>query len=213
MTTLVIIAKECLPGRVKTRLHPGVSYEQAAELAAASLADTLQVGTELPAERRILAFDGVVPPHGSHAFEVVPQSVGDLDARLAAIFDAAEGPTLLIGMDTPQVLPADLAELFPWPDDTDFAFGPARDGGFWALGMREPRGDLVRGVPMSRDDTGVRQLERLRSAGGTIRMLRPMTDVDTIVEAHAVAASAPETRFARTLDRTLQLRQLIGADA
>jgi glycosyltransferase A (GT-A) superfamily protein (DUF2064 family) len=213
MTTLVIIAKECLPGRVKTRLHPAVSYEQAAELAAASLADTLARGTEMPAERRILAFDGLVPPPDSQAYVVVPQSAGELDARLAAIFDAAEGPTLLIGMDTPQLRAADLAMLFPWPDDADFAFGPARDGGFWALGMREPRGELIRGVPMSRDDTGVRQLERLRSTGGTIRMLPPLTDVDTIVEAHAVAASAPDTRFARTLDRTLRLRQLLGAVA
>ena len=213
MTTLVIIAKECLPGRVKTRLHPAVSYEQAAELAAASLADTLQVGTELPAERRILAFDGLVPPAGSHDFEVIPQSAGDLDARLAAIFDAATEPTLLVGMDTPQLLSGHLAELFPWPEDVDFAFGPARDGGFWSLGMREPRGDLIRGVPMSRDDTGVRQLERLMGTGGTIRMLPPMTDVDTIVEAHAVAALAPDTRFARTLDRTLRLRELMGAVA
>jgi glycosyltransferase A (GT-A) superfamily protein (DUF2064 family) len=116
-------------------------------------------------------------------------------------------------MDTPQLRVADLADLFPWPDDTDFAFGPARDGGFWALGMREPRGDLIRGVPMSRDDTGVRQLERLMTAGGTIRMLPPLTDVDTIVEAHAVAALAPDTRFARTLGRTLQLRELMGAVA
>jgi glycosyltransferase A (GT-A) superfamily protein (DUF2064 family) len=213
MTTLVIIAKECLPGRVKTRLHPAVSYEQAAELAAASLADTLAVGAELVAERRILAFDGLVPPPDSHAFEVIPQSIGDLDARLAAVFDAATGPTLLIGMDTPQLRIADLADLFPWPDDADFAFGPARDGGFWSLGMREPRGDLIRGISMSRDDTGVRQLERLMNAGGAIRMLPPLTDVDTIVEAHAVAASAPDTRFARTLERTLQVRELLGAVA
>lgn len=213
MTTLVIIAKECLPGRVKTRLHPALSYEQAAELAAASLADTLAIGTAAPAERRILAFDGLVPPPDSEAFEVIPQTIGELDERLAAIFDAADGPTLLIGMDTPQLRLADLAALLPWPDGADFAFGPARDGGFWALGMREPRGELIRGVPMSRDDTGVRQLERLQAVGGSIRMLRPLTDVDTIVEAHAVAASAPDTRFARTLDRTLRLRQPLGAVA
>ncbi len=213
MTTLVIIAKECLPGRVKTRLHPAVSYEQAAELAAASLADTLEVGAALSAERRILAFDGLVPPPDSKAFEVIPQSAGDLDARLAAVFDAATGPLLLVGMDTPQLRATDLAEFFPWPDDADFAFGPACDGGFWALGMREPRGDLIRGVPMSRDDTGVRQLERLTNAGGTIRMLPQLTDVDTIVEAHAVAALAPDTRFARTLSRTLQVRELMGAAA
>jgi glycosyltransferase A (GT-A) superfamily protein (DUF2064 family) len=211
MTTLVIIAKECLPGRVKTRLHPAVSYEQAAELAAASLADTLAVGVELAAERRILAFDGAFAPPDSERYELIPQADGALDARLADVFDAAEGPTILVGMDTPQLRAAELAAFFPWPDDTDFAFGPANDGGFWCIGMREPRGDLIRGVPMSRDDTGTRQLARLTATGGAIRMLPPLTDVDTIVEAHAVAALAPETRFARTLERALQVRPLTGA--
>lgn len=213
MTTLVVIAKECLPGRVKTRLHPAVSLEQAAELAAASLADTLATGLEVDADRRILAFDGDIAPAGSERYEIVPQTAGGLDERLAAIFDTISGPTVLIGMDTPQLRADDLAGFFPWPDDADFVFGPACDGGFWSIGMRDPRGDLIRGVPMSRDDTGVRQLARLSEAGGAIRMLPPLTDVDTIVEAHAVAALAPHTRFARTLDRTLRVRELLGAAA
>jgi glycosyltransferase A (GT-A) superfamily protein (DUF2064 family) len=213
MTTLVIIAKECLPGRVKTRLHPDVSFEQAAALAAASLADTLAVGAELAADRRILAYDGIVPPPDSQLFEVLPQSSGDLDERLATVFDALTGPTFLVGMDTPQLRAADLASLFPWPADTDFAFGAAHDGGFWSLGMREPRGDLIRGIPMSRDDTGARQLERLRATGGRIRMLPPLTDIDTISEARAVADLAPTTRFAHSFARVLRERQLVGADA
>jgi glycosyltransferase A (GT-A) superfamily protein (DUF2064 family) len=213
MTTLVIIAKECLPGHVKTRLHPDVSYEQAAELAAASLADTLAVGTQLAAERRVLAFDGLIAPPDSQQYDVVPQTGGELDERLAAVFDAAEGPTILVGMDTPQLRAADLAAFFPWPDDADFVFGPARDGGFWCLGMREPHGELIRGVPMSRDDTGAQQLARLSWAGGAIRMLPELIDVDTIVEARTVAALAPDSRFARTFERTLRLQQLIGASA
>jgi glycosyltransferase A (GT-A) superfamily protein (DUF2064 family) len=209
MTTLVIIAKECLPGRVKTRLHPALSFEQAAEVAAASLDDTFAALAQLPADRRILAFDGIVPPEGSEPYDVIPQSRGGLDERLAAVFDSAEGPTLLVGMDTPQLRAEDLAPFFPWPEDgeevgADFVFGPAVDGGFWCLGMREPRGDLIRGVPMSRDDTGVQQLRRLCATGGDIRMLPPLIDVDTIVEARAVAALAPDTRFAHAL-RGMQL--------
>ena len=62
MTTLIVIAKECLPGRVKTRLHPPLSLEQAARLAAASLDDTFAAVAALPATRRVLAFDGTVVP-------------------------------------------------------------------------------------------------------------------------------------------------------
>lgn len=200
MTTLVLIAKEPLPGKVKTRLTPALTPEQAAELAAACISDTIAAIAELPADRRVLAFDGDVIPVGAENYDVLPQSEGTLDQRLGAIFDSIAGPIVLIGMDTPQISAADLAPAFVgWPDGIDAWFGPASDGGFWALGMREPNGDLIRGVPMSQDDTGARQLERLHSAGLRIGMLPELLDVDTIADAHTVAEIAPHTAFARTL--------------
>jgi glycosyltransferase A (GT-A) superfamily protein (DUF2064 family) len=199
MTTLIVIAKETIPGKVKTRLHPPLSLEQAAILAAASISDTLAAVEPLDASRRILLFDGVKPPIGSAAYDLVAQVDGDLDERLAAIFDEVTGPALLIGMDTPQITLADLAEAFPWPDDIDAFFGPANDGGFWALGLAEPRGDLIRGVPMSRDDTGRIQLQRLFDAGLRVKLLPTITDVDTIDDAHAAAEIAPHTLFASML--------------
>ena len=210
MTALVVIAKECLPGRVKTRLHPALSFEQAAELAAASLDDTLTAALALPASRRILAFDGVTPPRAAAEFEILPQVAGGLDERLAAIFDELDEPTVLIGMDTPQVTCDLLAPVFAdWSDDTDAWLGLADDGGFCALALAAPRGgahrgrfrrgDLIRGVPMSMDDTGARQLDRLQEAGLGVRHLPVLTDVDTIADAHTVAALVPAGRFARTL--------------
>lgn len=200
MTTLVLIAKEPLPGRVKTRLHPPLSLEQAATLAAAAIDDTLAALSALPATRRILLFEGERLPPRSEEYEVVGQATGGLDQRLGAIFDACSGPTLLVGMDTPQLTAADLSPAFDdWPPDVDAWFGPAADGGFWALGMREPRGDLIRGVPMSRGDTGAVQRERLRTAGLRVSTLPVLTDVDTIDSAREVAALAPRTLFARTL--------------
>ncbi|MGO4784807.1 TIGR04282 family arsenosugar biosynthesis glycosyltransferase [Cryobacterium sp. W22_MBD10_FK3] len=200
MTTLIVIAKECLPGKVKTRLHPPLSLEQAAELAAASLHDTLAAVAGLPATRRVLAFDGVVAPAAAAGYDIVPQVTGGLDERLGAIFDGCTEPAVLIGMDTPQVSAAVLAPLFEaWPDDVDAWFGPAADGGFWALALRHPDGDLLRGVPMSESFTGAHQLARLRAAGLRVRMLPTLTDVDHIEDALQVAALAPTGRFAATL--------------
>lgn len=197
MTTLIVIAKEPLPGKAKTRLHPPFSLEQAAALAAASIDDTLAALAGLPASRRILLFDGDRPPASAGGYEIVPQSDGDLDERLAAGFDAISGPAVLVGMDTPQLRAADLAPAFDENADVDAWFGPADDGGFWALGLREPRGDLIRGVPMSRDDTGALQLARLHDAGLRVGMLRELTDVDTVDDARRVADVAPATAFAR----------------
>ncbi len=200
MTTIIVIAKETVPGRVKTRLHPPLSFEQAAELAAASLADTLAVVAALPASRRILAFDGNLLPLGSESFEVIHQVSGDLDMRLGAIFDECTGPTVLVGMDTPQLTAANLAPVFhEWPADIDAWLGLANDGGYWAIAMREPDGSLIRGVPMSLDDTGARQLASLETAGLRVGLLDELIDVDTIVDAREVAAIAPDGRFGQTL--------------
>jgi glycosyltransferase A (GT-A) superfamily protein (DUF2064 family) len=202
MTNLVLIAKETLPGKVKTRLNPPLSFEQAAQLAAASISDTLRATAGLHATSRILAFDGdpANAPAGSECFFVLPQVEGDLDERLGAIFDTCEGPTVLIGMDTPQIRASDLLPAFEfWPDDVDAWFGPASDGGFWALGLKNPTGDLLRGIPMSQDDTGAHQLKRLKDAGLRVAMLPELTDVDTIENAFEVAAIAPDSEFATTL--------------
>jgi glycosyltransferase A (GT-A) superfamily protein (DUF2064 family) len=204
MTNLVLIAKETLPGKVKTRLHPPLSLEQAAELAAASIADTLRATSRLNASTRILAFDGDPRnvPAGAEHFSVLPQVDGTLDFRLGAIFDYCQGPTLLIGMDTPQMTAEHLAPAFEsWPHDIDAWFGPASDGGFWALALKNPTGDLLRGIPMSRRDTGRHQLKRLVDAGLRVGMLPELTDVDTIENAFDVAAIAPDGGFARTLER------------
>ena len=198
MTAIVVIAKECLPGKVKTRLHPPLSLEQAALLAALSLADTLVVASQLPATRHILAFDGVTPPPEASGWQILPQTSGGLDERLAAIFDHLDEPTLLLGMDTPQVSVELLAPVFQnWNSETDAWFGPANDGGFWALALKNPTGALLRGIPMSRSDTGAQQLHRLDQAGLTVRLLPALTDIDTIPDAHTVASIAPHTRFAR----------------
>ncbi|TFC27276.1 DUF2064 domain-containing protein [Cryobacterium sp. TMT1-3] len=199
MTAIVVIAKECLPGKVKTRLHPPLSLEQAAELAAASLSDTLMLASRLPATRHILAFDGVTPPPEASDWEILPQATGGLDERLAAIFDHLDEPTLLLGMDTPQVSAAALEPVFfGWGDETDAWFGPANDGGFWALALKNSTGALLRGIPMSRSDTGTHQLRRLDRAGLTVGLLPALTDIDTIADARAVASVASDTRFART---------------
>ncbi|MET4783383.1 DUF2064 domain-containing protein [Glaciihabitans sp. UYNi722] len=200
MTTLIIIAKETIPGRVKTRLHPPLSLEQAAILAAAALSDTFEAVSTLPATRRILAFDGNLFPIGSESYEVIHQVSGELDMRLGAIFDECAGPTVLVGMDTPQLTPELLAPVFDeWPADVDAWLGLANDGGYWTLAMAEPDGSLIRGVPMSRDDTGQVQLQRLESAGLRVRHLPELVDVDTIDDARTVAAIAPHTRFASAL--------------
>ncbi|MER6383005.1 TIGR04282 family arsenosugar biosynthesis glycosyltransferase [Streptomyces sp. NPDC001250] len=198
MTTLLVIAKEPLPGRVKTRLTPPFTPRQAARLAEAALVDTLHAVAAAPATRRVLVLDGAPGPWLPSGFEVLPQCAGGLDERLADAFAHCSGPALLIGMDTPQVTPELLTVDFA---GCDAYLGPAEDGGFWALGLAEPDPALLRGVPMSTPETGAAQRERLLAAGLRVRELPRLRDVDTAADAHAVAALAPHGRFAARLAR------------
>ncbi|WP_237321648.1 DUF2064 domain-containing protein [Streptomyces sp. JJ36] len=195
VTDLLVIAKEPVPGRVKTRLTPPYTPAQAARLAEAALADTLRLVAALPARRRVLVLAGRPGewlPAGA-GFEIVPQAAGGLDERIAAAFAGCTGPALLVGMDTPQLTRDHL-----WPalapdawHGCDAWFGPAADGGFWALGLAAPDPALVRGVPMSTGHTGAAQRHRLTGAGLTVRDLPLLRDMDTAEDAAAIAAHCP----------------------
>jgi len=201
MNTLLVIAKEPVPGRVKTRLTPPYTPQEAAALAEASLADTLHTLLDVPAHRRVLVLDGAPGPWLPPGYDVVPQSPGGLDERIATAFEScADGPALLVGMDTPQLTPGLLAPVGRTGHDA--WLGPAADGGFWALGLADPArtGALVRGVPMSTDRTGAVQRRRLVEAGLTVADLPELRDVDTAPDAAAVAARCPSgSRFAAVL--------------
>ncbi|MGH8920522.1 MAG: TIGR04282 family arsenosugar biosynthesis glycosyltransferase [Actinomycetes bacterium] len=195
MSTLLVLSKAPVPGRVKTRLTPHFTPEQAAALAKAALQDTLAVVLATPARRRVLVLDGLPGPWLPDGIEVVPQCSGGLDARLAAAFAVPGGPALLIGMDTPQVTPELLAQGLDF-SETDAWFGPAEDGGFWALGMADPDPALLLGVPTSATQTGDEQRRRLIASGRDVRDLPELCDVDTPADAVRVAQAAPHTRFA-----------------
>jgi uncharacterized protein len=197
---LIVVAKEPVPGRVKTRLCPPCSPVEAALVAEAAVADTLDAALASGADRVVLALDGRPGPWCPRGVVVIGQGPGSLDRRLAHAWSegAGCGPALQIGMDTPQVSVADLDRAMAAlvDDQVDAVLGPAADGGWWALGMRRPRPEAVLGVPTSLADTGARQASRLAALGMRTRPLELQTDIDTWPDAVAVAVQAPATRVA-----------------
>jgi glycosyltransferase A (GT-A) superfamily protein (DUF2064 family) len=200
--TVIVIAKRPVPGRVKTRLVPPLTPQQAADVAGAALTDTLDTLAGLPVRRHLLAFDGDPSGWAPRPWRTCPQRSGGLDSRLTGAFGRVRrGPALLVGMDTPQLRIEQLARF-----DTsryDACLGLATDGGYWAIGLRDPRqaADAILGVPMSTSDTGAEQLRRLQRLGLRVQLLDELTDVDTIDNALAVAALTPGSRFARAVQR------------
>lgn len=209
---ILVLAKAPEPGRVKTRLCPPLTPEQAADLAAAALLDSIAAAAGVPGARPVVVMTGMLRLAARRdeiaevlaGLTVLSQRGDGLGERIvAAHADAAVAwagrRTLQIGMDTPQ---AD-ADLLREADDAlaspgvDAVLGPAVDGGWWALGLRRPAdAALVLDVPTSRDDTGARTLDALRAGGLRVHLLPELSDVDTAVDVAAVAAAAPRSRFA-----------------
>lgn len=207
--TYIVIAKAPMPGRSKTRLCPPCTPEQAAGLAEAALRDTLDAVLAAPAGRRAIVLEGEPGDWLPDGFEVLPQRGDGLDERLAGAFEDvaadATGGAVLVGMDTPQVTPEHLTNAWDalQAQGTDAVLGHAPDGGYWSIGLRVHDRDLFVGVPMSTDDTGRDQEARLRERRLSVSLLPELRDVDLIDDARAVAALAPGTLFARTLEHTL----------
>jgi rSAM/selenodomain-associated transferase 1 len=199
---LLVIAKEPVAGRVKTRLCPPCTPDQAARLAHAALLDTLEACDRGAGDaRRVLVLDGRPGPWLPRGWDVLSQRGGDLAERLGAAFEDIGGPAFLVGMDTPQLSPALVADGLAALADRDAVFGPATDGGYWAIGLREYDARVFAGVPMSRVYTGAIQRARLAALGRRTLDLPELVDVDDIAAARAVAADAPGTRFAAVLEQ------------
>jgi rSAM/selenodomain-associated transferase 1 len=195
---VLVLAKEPVPGRVKTRLCPPCTPAQAARIAAAALADTLDAVQATPAAGRTLVLDGHYPvPPG---WRLVPQRGGGLGHRLAHAFADTALPgraSVLVGMDTPQLTADLLGAIVLGLATADAVLGPATDGGWWALGLREPRdARVLADVVMSTSDTGADTIAALRGIGATVALGPVVRDVDHAEDARAVAALCPGGRFA-----------------
>lgn len=201
---MLVLAKTPVPGRVKTRLCPPYTLEQAATIAEAALADTVEAVDAAGAPARTLVIDGDRPaPPG---WGRTTQRGDGLGERLAHAYADTRRPglaSLLVGMDTPQLTPALLDRAVTALADADAVLGPATDGGWWVLGLREPaHAAVLRQVPMSTADTGARTGAVLRELGLRVATLPVLRDVDTAADARAVAARCrPGSGFRRAVDR------------
>jgi glycosyltransferase A (GT-A) superfamily protein (DUF2064 family) len=205
---LTVVAKEPVAGRVKTRMSPPCTPDEAAAIAEAALADTLDAASGCGADRVVLALDGDPGPWLPAGVEVVPQGGGPFAERLQRVWARVGTPGLQIGMDTPQLTAHDLDRALARlaRPGVDAVLGPALDGGWWALGLGRPSADPFAGVAMSRPDTGDRQRARLVELGLRVESLEVRRDADDFADAVALAEECPTTRFSAAVGRVSRRR-------
>jgi hypothetical protein len=189
--TVIVFAKVPEPGRVKTRLQPAFSAEQAAEFYAAMLSDVLEATAAFACELEITAVVAIHPwelrgqilPLVPAGFRVVPQRGVNLAARMAwAICEAAAEGTrriLLRGSDSPTLGLDAFRDARDALEVADLVLRPDRDGGYGLVGVRGPNPSLFDHA-MSTRSVLADTLANADALGLRSHVLRPGCDIDTV---------------------------------
>ena len=185
--TVVVFAKQARIGRVKTRLAKGLGHTGALAFYRRMLARTFATATGGP-WRAVMC---VSPDRAARQSRLWPararlamQGRGDLGQRMARALARQCGPTILIGCDIPEIERGDLAAAFAALGTADIVFGPARDGGYWLVGVRAPR--FVRGLfDKVRWSSAHALADTLENTKRRVRLVRAIADIDTLDDYNA----------------------------
>lgn len=186
---LGLFAKAPVPGLVKTRLASAIGPDAAAEWYARSLRTIFRrTAAAYPHVERLLFFS---PPENAAAFDGmpaapvhrVPQVQGDLGARMAAAFrycfDRAAFP-VLIGTDAPSLPMEWLERAWRALESSDLVLGPAKDGGYYLIGLRAEQPALFADVAWGTDRVFATTRERAKALDLRVHGLPEWFDVDTL---------------------------------
>ena len=183
---IAVMAKSPVPGRVKTRLTPPLTIEEAATLYTHFITDTFSTLKRVTDVKLFLAIlnDGEEEPPGSiipEGVEVIEQSGEDLGARMRSVFerlfDGGFKSVAVIGGDSPDISPEYIAEAFLLleADSSKVVLGPAADGGYYLIAMNRlderPFSGIKWSTPSVLDDT-------IASLDGEVELIKPWYDID-----------------------------------
>ena len=189
---LIVMAKPPLAGRAKTRLAAEVGTARAVSFYRLSTERLLQrLGADPRWRTRLSVNARPGEDYACWARGVVRQRQGggSLGVRMArAVEHLPPGPAVILGTDTPQVEPADIATAFAALGSADAIFGPADDGGYWLIGLarRRPAPGLYDGVRWSTEHA-LADTRASLPKGFQVATLRTLTDVDDAAGLSALA--------------------------
>jgi uncharacterized protein len=184
-----IMMKYPQPGQVKTRLAAAIGDEKAAEICrqviTRMMERTMPAGSEY--ERRIF----YSPASGKKAFEAwfpgetfIAQTGGDIGGRMdnviCGLLDLGADKAVITGSDIPDISRAIILQAFELLDDADVVLGPARDGGYYLIGMKGPMPGLFRNIPWSSEIVFSETVRLIMRSGKSYAVLPILSDLDTV---------------------------------
>lgn len=183
---LVIMAKQPLIGRAKTRLARDIGAVEALRFVRVTDDTLLRRVARNPRWRTLVAVtpDSACAEKGFWPADIprIAQGAGDLGARMGRLFRTLpQGPVLIIGSDIPDITRRHIAEGFTALRAHDTVLGPAEDGGYWLIGMkRRPRiVDIFEGVRWSSEHAMEDTMRNIAARGMSCALLDTLADIDT----------------------------------
>ena len=183
---LIIFVKAPRPGFVKTRLASAIgaaaaaqAYQQLVERLLGRLASLAQVELRYSPDNALRE----IQPWLRGSWEARAQTSGDLGQRLNSAFSDAFGAgaerVAIIGSDCPDVAPADIQNAWTALLTHDVVLGPATDGGYWLIGLRQSQPFLFHDMVWSTATVLAETVRRIQAAGLSAHLLRQLGDIDT----------------------------------
>jgi rSAM/selenodomain-associated transferase 1 len=205
--SLVLVAKQPIPGHVKTRLIPKLSAHAAARVHQLLLRHTRRTCEQLAAKFRfidlVLLFDPPDRPaawSGWTLWRRMPQACGALGRRLEsariALANSCCAGCVFIGADAPELTVSHLIWAAQEVRRSRYAMIPARDGGYVLLGIPTGQASLFQDVLWGTSQVAhqTRQIAARQSAA--ISELPTLHDIDTYADLtgllERLAANAPD---------------------
>ena len=183
---LLVFVKAPRPGAVKTRLAQTIGAVPACAVYRRIVATLLNHLRRFQAVELCFTPDNAmaeIQPWLKKGWQAAPQGDGDLGLRLHSAFERAFAAgaqrVLAIGSDCPMVTAGLLHEAWGGLRSHDAVLGPASDGGYWVIGLRQAHSELFHDIPWSTENVFGESLKRIHRAGLSIQVLRELSDVDT----------------------------------
>ncbi|GJQ27690.1 MAG: hypothetical protein HBSAPP02_27220 [Phycisphaerae bacterium] len=186
---LIVFTRYPQPGRTKTRLIPALGAEGAARLQRGLTKRTLTIADAMAAHRTCsieIRFDG-----GDHARMrdtfgagrlYLRQHRGDLGKRIHEAFvdsfERGAHSTLVIGSDCPLLGADHLESAFAALRDHDVVLGPARDGGYYLIGLRRSCAGLFHEIDWGSSRVHAQTMKRAADQGLSVHNLDVLSDID-----------------------------------